>query len=137
MASNSSSSISNINNQRLWFGKTNSLLILINNEPDLDKIYLYAKNPYEVKYQLIINKRENTSLKHFNDSKAFIEYSNDMDDIQKNIEENNPNKKQKTLIVFDDMIADMLSNEKVNPVIIELFIRGRMLNISLVFITQS
>ena len=60
-----------------------------------------------------------------------------MDDIQKNIEENNPNKKQKTLIVFDDMIADMLSNEKVNPVIIELFIRGRMLNISLVFITQS
>ena len=137
MASNSSSSISNINNQRLWFGKTNSLLILINNEPDLDKIYLYAKNPYEAKYQLIINKRENTSLKHFNDSKAFIEYSNDMDDIQKNIEENNPNKKQKTLIVFDDMIADMLSNEKVNPVIIELFIRGRMLNISLVFITQS
>ena len=137
MASNSSSSISNINNQRLWFSKTNSLLILINNEPDLDKIYLYAKNPYEAKYQLIINKRENTSLKHFNDSKAFIEYSNDMDDIQKNIEENNPNKKQKTLIVFDDMIADMLSNEKVNPVIIELFIRGRMLNISLVFITQS
>ena len=137
MASNSSSSISNINNQRLWFGKTNSLLILINNEPDLDKIYLYAKNPYEAKYQLIINKRENTSLKHFNDSKAFIEYSNDMDDIQKTIEENNPNKKQKTLIVFDDMIADMLSNEKVNPVIIELFIRGRMLNISLVFITQS
>ena len=137
MASNSSSSISNINNQRLWFGKTNSLLILINNEPDLDKIYLYAKNPNEAKYQLIINKRENTSLKHFNDSKAFIEYSNDMDDIQKNIEENNPNKKQKTLIVFDDMIADMLSNEKVNPVIIELFIRGRMLNISLVFITQS
>ena len=137
MASNSSSSISNINNQRLWFGKTNSLLILINNEPDLDKIYLYAKNSYEAKYQLIINKRENTGLKHFNDSKAVIEYSNDMDDIQKNIEENNPNKKQKTLIVFDDMIADMLSNEKVNPVIIELFIRGRMLNISLVFITQS
>ena len=137
MASNSSSSISNINNQRLWFSKTNSLLILINNEPDLDKIYLYAKNPYEAKYQLIINKRENTGLKHFNYSKAFIEYSNDMDDIQKNIEENNPNKKQKTLIVFDDMIADMLSNEKVNPVIIELFIRGRMLNISLVFITQS
>ena len=137
MASNSSSSISNINNQRLWFSKTNSLLILINNEPDLDKIYLYAKNPYEAKYQLIINKRENTGLKHFNYSKAFIEYSNDMDDIQKNIEENNPNKKQKTLIVFDDMIADMLSNEKVNRVIIELFIRGRMLNISLVFITQS
>ena len=137
MASNSSSSISNINNQRLWFSKTNSLLILINNEPDLDKIYLYAKNSYEAKYQVIINKRENTGLKHFNDSKAVIEYSNDMDDIQKNIEENNPNKKQKTLIVFDDMIADMLSNEKVNPVIIELFIRGRMLNISLVFITQS
>ena len=60
-----------------------------------------------------------------------------MDDIYKNIEEYNPNKKRKTLIFFDDMIADMLSNKKINPIITELFIRGRKLNISLAFITQS
>ena len=60
-----------------------------------------------------------------------------MDDIYKNIEEYNPNKKRKILIVFDDMIADMLSNKKLNPIVTELFIRGRKLNISLVFITQS
>ena len=73
--------------------------------------------------------------KHFNGSKAFIEYSNNMDDIYKNIEEYNPNKKRK-IIVFD-MIADMHSNKKLNPTVTELFIRGRKLNISLVFITRS
>ena len=60
-----------------------------------------------------------------------------MDDIYKNIEEYNPNKKRKILIVFDDMIADMFSNKKLNPIVTELFIRGRKLNISLVCITQS
>ena len=65
-------------------GKTNVLLNLINNQPDIDKIYWYAKDPYEAKYQLLINKRESTGLKHFNDSKAFIEYSNDMQDFYKN-----------------------------------------------------
>ena len=74
---------------------TNALLNLINNEPDNDKIYLYAKNLYEAKYQLLINKRENTGLKCFNDSKAFIECSNYMDDIYSNIEKYNPNKKRK------------------------------------------
>ena len=62
--------------------------------------------------------------------KAFIEYSNDMDDIYKNIEECNPNKKQKILIVFDDLIADMLSNKKVNPIVTELFNREKKLNTS-------
>ena len=62
-------------------GKTNALLNLINNQPDIDKIYLYAKDPYEAKYQFLINKRESTGLKHFNDPKAFIEYSNDMQDV--------------------------------------------------------
>ena len=66
----------------------------------------------QAKYQLSINKRESTRLKYLNDSKAFIEYSNDMDDIYKNIEEYNPNKKQKILIVFN-MISDMLSNKKI------------------------
>ena len=86
---------------------------------------------------MFLNKRESTRLKYLNDSKAFIEYSNDMDDIYKNIEEYNPNKKRKILIVFDDMIADMLSNKKRNQIVTELFIRERKLNISLVFITQS
>ena len=60
-----------------------------------------------------------------------------MDDIYKDIEEYNPNKKRKILIIFDDMIADMHSNKKLNPILIELFIRGRKLNISLAYITQS
>ena len=73
---------------------------------------------------------------HFNDSDGYIEYSNNMDGIFKNIEEDNPNKKRKILIDFDDMIADMLSNKKRNPIVTELFIRSRKLNISLAFITQ-
>ena len=76
-------------------------------------------------------------MKYLNDSEAFIEFSNDMDDIYKNIEEYNPNKKRTILIVFHDMIADMLSNKKINPIVTELFIRGRKLNISLAFIPQS
>ena len=72
-----------------------------------------------------INKCEITGLKYFSDSKAFIDYSNDMDDIYKNIEEYNLNKKQKRLIVFDDMITDIPSNEKLIPVVTKLFIRGK------------
>ena len=103
----------------------------------MEKNYSHAKDPYEAKYQLLISKRERIGLKHFNDSKAFIEYSNDMDNINKNIEEYNPNKKRKILIVFDDTVADMLSNKNLNPIVTGLFIRGRKLNISFVFITQS
>ena len=110
---------------------------LINNQPDIDKIYLYAKDPYEKKYKYLINKRENVGLNHFNDPKAFMEYSNDMQDVYKNIEDYNPIKKRKILIIFDDMIADMIHNNKLNPIVTELFIRGRRLNISIVFITQS
>ena len=96
--------------------KANALLNLINHEPDIDKTYLYAK---EVKYQLRINKRESTGLNYFNDSKA------------KN------NEKLNILIIFDDRIADTLTNKKLNPIGTELFIRGRKLDISLLFITQS
>ena len=93
-------------------GKTNSLFDFISYQQGLDKIYLYAKGPFEAKYQFLLNKRESTGLNHFNDFKAFIEYSNDMNDIYKNIEDYNLNKKQKILIAFDDMIADILSNKK-------------------------
>ena len=82
-------------------GKTNSLFNIINQQPDIDKIYFYGKDPYKAKYQFLINKRESTCLKHSNDSKAFIEYS--ILDIYKNNEECKPNKKSKILIVFDDI----------------------------------
>ena len=118
-------------------GKTNAILNLISNQPDIDKLYLYAKDPYEAKYQYLINKREKVGLDHFKDPKAFMEYSNDMQDVYKNIEDYNPNKKHKILIIFDDMIADMINNKRLNPIVTELFIRGRKLNISIVFITQS
>ena len=110
---------------------------LINSQPDIDKIYLYAKDPYEKKNQYLISKREKVGLNHFNDPKTFMEYSNDIQDVYKNIEDSNPIKKRKILIVFDDMIADMISNNKLNPKVTELFIRGRKINISIVFITQS
>ena len=118
-------------------GKTNSLFNLINQQPDINKICLYAKDRNEVKHQFLIRKREDVEAKHFNDSKAFIEYSTDMVDIYKNIEKCYPNKKRKILIVLDDMIADMLSNKKLNPIVPELFIMGRKLNVCLAFITQS
>ena len=117
--------------------KTNLLLNLIENQPDIDKIYLYAKDPYESKYQYLINKREGVGINHFNDPKAFIEYSNDMHDVYKNIDDYNSDKENKILIVLDDMIADMIHNEKLNSIVTKLFIRGRKLNISLVFVTQS
>ena len=118
-------------------GKTNLFINLIENQSDIDKIYLYAKDPYESKYQYLINKRESVGFNHFNDPKAFIDYSNDMHDVYKNIDDYNLDRENKILIVFDDMIADMIHNKKLNSIVTELFIRGRKLNISLVFITQS
>ena len=115
--------------------KTSALLNLINTQPDIEEMYLCAKDPYEAKYQFLIKK--STGLNHFNDPKAFIEYSNDMQDVYKNTEEYRLGKKRKVIIVFDDMIADMIINKKLNPIVTELFIRGKKLNISLVFITQS
>ena len=84
-------------------GKTNALLNLVSNQLDIDKIYLYAKDPYEAKYQFLINKRESTGLKNFNDPKTFIGYSNDMQNVYKNIDEYNPEKECKILIVFNDI----------------------------------
>ena len=117
--------------------KTNVLLNLIVNRLDIDKIYFYAKDLYESKYQYLINKREGAGKNHFKDLKAFIEYSDDMCNIYRNINHYNPDKEKKILIVFDDMTADMIQNEKLNSIVTELFISGRKLNISLAFITQS
>ena len=117
--------------------KTSALLNIINRQPYINKIYLYAKDLYEAKYQISIDKRESIGLKHFNDPEAFIKYSNDMQDVYKNIDEYNPGKKRKILIAFNDMIADMINNKKLNSIVTELFLRGRKLNISIVFITKS
>ena len=121
----------------LWICKANSLFNLISQKSDIDKIYLYAKGTYEAKYQFLINKRESTGLNHLNDSKSFIEYSNNMDDVYKNTEEYNPNKKRKILIAFDDIIGDMLSNKKLNQIVTGLSITGRKLNIFLIFIPET
>ena len=118
-------------------GKTGALLNLINNQPDTDKIYLYAKESFEAKYQFLTKKRQSVGIKHFNHSKAFIQYSNYRQSVYKNIDGYNTDKERKILTLFDDMIAAMINNKKLNSVITELFIRGRKLNISLVFIMQS
>ena len=114
--------------------KTNTLLHLINNFHPIDKIYLYAKDTDEKKYQYLINKRELAGIKNLNDPHAFIEYSSDMNDVLDDI--NNYNKKldKKVLIIFDDMIADIMRSEQFKAIVKEFFIRCRKLNISIVFI---
>ena len=98
---------------------------------------MYAKDLSKPKYGYLIKKRENAGIKHFNDPNAFIECSNTKDDIYENINDYNPIRKRKILIVFDHIIADIMTNKKFQAIIKELFIRCRKLNISLVFITQS
>ena len=98
---------------------------------------MYAKDQYEAKHQYLINKREGVGIDHFSDSETFIEHSNNMHDVYRNIGEYNPDKENKISTVFNDTIADMIHNKKLNSIVTELFIRGRKLNISLVFITQS
>ena len=118
-------------------GKTNTLLHLINNFHPIDKIYLYAKDTDEKKYQYLINKREQAGIKNLNDPHAFIEYSSDMNDVLEDINNYNKNRDKKVLIIFDDMIADIMRSEKFKAIVKELFIRCRKLNISIVFIIQS
>ena len=118
-------------------GKTNALINLINEQNDTDKIYLYARDLSEPKYEYFIKKREDAGIKHVNNPNAFIKCSNTMDDIYENINDYNLIRKRKRLIFFDDMIADIMTNKKFQAIIKELFIRCRKLNISLVSITQS
>ena len=119
-------------------GKTNTLLHLIDKFHPIDKIYLYGKDTDEEKYQYLINKREQAGIKNLNDPHAFIEYSNDMNDVLEDINNYNKNRNKKVLIIFDDMIAYIMRSEKFKAILKELFfIRCRKLNISIVFITQS
>ena len=110
-------------------GKTNALLNLIKEQDDIDKIYLYVKDLSEPKYDFLIKKREDAVTKHFSDPNAFIECSNTMDGFHENIDDYNSNRKGKILIVFDDMIAGVMTNKKFQVIIKELFIICRKLNI--------
>ena len=113
------------------------MLNLINEQDHIDKICLYAKDLSEPKYEYLIKKHENGGIKHLNDPNALIECSNTIDGVYKNINDYNPRRKKKILIVFYDMIVDAKDNKKLQAIIEELFIRCRKLNISLAFITQS
>ena len=106
-------------------GKTNALLNLINEQDDIDKVYLYVTNMSEPRYEFLIKKRKDVGIKYCNDPNAFIECSNRMDDIYQNINDYNPSRKRKILIVFDDMIADIMSDKKSQVIIKELFISWR------------
>ena len=98
---------------------------------------MYAKDLSEPKYEFLIKRCEDLGIKHLNYSIAFIECFNTIDDVYENVDDYNPNRKRKVLIVFDDMIAGIMTNKKFQASIKELFIRCRKLNISLLFITQS
>ena len=102
-------------------GKRNALLNLRKEQDDVDKIYLYAKDLSEAKYEFFIKKLEDAGIKHLNHSKAFIEYSNTTDDVYENIDEYNPTRKSKILIAFDDMIANIMTNKKFQAVVKELY----------------
>ena len=98
-------------------GKTNTSLKLINEQNDIDKIYLYARDLNKPKYKILIEKCENAGIKHLNDPNAFIECSNTMDDVYENIHDYNSSRKRKILIVFDDMIADIMTNKTFQAII--------------------
>ena len=103
-------------------GKTNLLLNMIqklNDTDPIDKIYLYAKDLSEPKYKYLINKRESAGNKYFNNPTVFIEYSNDMNEVFINIDDYNKQRKHKILIVFDDMIADIMNNKNFKAIIKE------------------
>ena len=104
-------------------GKTNALLNLVNKQDDIDKIYLYAKDLSNPKYKFLIKKRKDAIIKHLNNPNALIECSNRMDDVYKNNDDYNPSRKRKIVIVFDDMIANIMANKKFQAIIKELFIR--------------
>ena len=107
--------------------------LITHQRPDIDDIYLYIKDLLESKYQLLINKREKVGIANL--KKALIDFSQTIDDVYKTLEYYNP-KERRVLTVFDDMIVDMKSNEKLSPIVTDLFFRGIKLNISLVFISQ-
>ena len=133
MAIYSRSSVQNYDNWRFWIRKKNALLNLINEQGNIDKIYLYAKDLFRPKYEYLVKKHKHAGIKYLNDPNALIECSNTMHNMYENINDYNSSRKRKILIVFDDI----KKNKKIQAIIEELFISCRKVNISLVFITQS
>ena len=105
-------------------GKTNALLHLIKEQDDIDKIYLYARDLSEPKYEFLIKKSEYAGAKHFADPNAFIECSHTMDELYGNIDDYNPKRRRKISIVFDDMIVEIMSNKTFHARMKEFFIRN-------------
>ena len=119
----------------LGSGKAKASINLINEQNDIDEMYVYARDLSEPKYEYLIKKCEDVGIKHLNNPNAFIECTNTMDEVYDNIDDYNSNRRRKILIVFD-LIADIMANKKFQAMIKDLFIRCRKLNIWLVFITQ-
>ena len=110
--------------------KISVLLNLIKHQrPVIDKIYLNVKDPFESEYQLLLNEREKVLFNHEMNPKSFVDYSQTIDDVCQNLEDYDPRKKRKVLIVIDYMIADMEVNKTLKPRVSELFMRGRKINI--------
>ena len=141
MVTNSWLSIKDINNFRLRIWKKNSLVYLIKQKNDdehniIDKISIYV-DTNDAKYQYVIKQYQDIGLKEHEDPRALIEYSNNMQGVYKNIDEYSPGGKRKILVVFNCMIADMISSRKSNQIVTEIYTRRIKLNISTVFIGQS
>ena len=100
----------------------------------MKKNYSFVNDPFELKYHLLINGREKAGIENLKTLISFIDYSQTTDDVYENLEDYNPTKKTRVLTVFDNIIADMESNKKLGPKVSKL-LRGRKLNISLVFIS--
>ena len=122
-------------------GKANTLLNLINEQHNIDKIYLYARDLNESKYEILIKKCKDAGIKHLNDPNAFIKCSNTMDDVYENIHDYNSNRRKNKFIVFDDMIADITTNRRFQAIVKELFIGCRkfhlFLLLNLIFLFQK
>ena len=116
----SRSSLQNFDNRGSGLEKTNTLLNLVIEQHDIDKIYLYARDLNESRYKILIKKREDAGMKHLNDPNAFIECLNMMDYVYENIHDYSLSRKRKIMIVFDDMIANIMTNKKFKSIIKEI-----------------
>ena len=95
--------------------------LIKNQQPDIDQIYLHVKDPFKSKYQLFFNGGEKVGIRKLKNPKAFIGYSQKIDDVYENLQDYNPTKKRRVLIVFDDMIANIESKKILSLILAELF----------------
>ena len=117
--------------------KSNPLLNLISQQDDIDKIYLYAKNLSEPKYGFLIKRLKNVGINYLNDPNVFSECSNKINGVYENTDHYSSNRQRKILIVFDDMIADIMTNKKFQAIIKELFTRCRILLVCCLYLSHS